>query len=85
MVVVRFFRRPGVSLSDANKIRNVPLGGGLQLLDLQTEHCFNVELSSENDADLTEQDRAVLSWLLSETFESTNFASQSFLVRLPRG
>lgn len=51
-----------------------------RLVDLKTEHCFNVQASCR----LEEHHRRVLRWLLSETFEPQNFGSTSFLqVRRP--
>ncbi|HEX8949945.1 MAG TPA: phosphoribosylformylglycinamidine synthase, partial [Dissulfurispiraceae bacterium] len=45
------------------------------ITDIETEFCFNIETS----APLTDEELAVLKWLLSETFEPENFSQKSFL------
>jgi len=46
---------------------------------IDTEHCFNIELSS----DLTEAEMRLLRWLLAETFEPQLLAPSSFLADEP--
>src|SRR5208283_1239552 len=46
------------------------------ILDIETEFCFNIEASGP----LTERELKVLRWLLAETFEPRNFSDESLLV-----
>jgi phosphoribosylformylglycinamidine synthase len=50
---------------------------GTNIEDIETEYCFNVEIT----APLTPEESGILRWLLSETFEGENFSDNSFLTR----
>lgn len=47
-----------------------------EVIDIQTEFCFNIEVSDYLD----EEEHKILKWLLSETFQPENFSDKSFLV-----
>lgn len=47
------------------------------IIDIQTEYCFNIEA----DSVLSEGELKKLRWLLAETFEPENFSKKSFLTR----
>lgn len=46
-----------------------------ELMDIKTEYCFYVETKEK----LSPEEKELLSWLLSETFEPENFSTVSFL------
>jgi phosphoribosylformylglycinamidine synthase len=47
----------------------------LSINDLETEYCFNLEITEL----LTENDKTIIRWLLAETFGQDNFSESSFL------
>ncbi|MDI6800557.1 MAG: phosphoribosylformylglycinamidine synthase [Thermodesulfovibrionales bacterium] len=51
----------------------------LDIQDIETEYCFNIEAASL----LTNEELNILRWLLSETFEPENFSDKSFLTHSP--
>ncbi|RJQ51038.1 MAG: phosphoribosylformylglycinamidine synthase [Nitrospiraceae bacterium] len=76
MSIIRFYRAP--ALSEAKKsglLSVVRLKVSAEVSDIQTEYCFNVETTGQ----LTPDERQILRWLLSETFEQENFSDKSFL------
>ncbi len=76
MGLLRFFRTPG--LAPAQRHTLLELAGSLAsapVHDLDTEVCFYVDAAR----DLTEEELAVLVWLLAETFDTAGFGSTTFL------
>ncbi|NOZ77625.1 MAG: phosphoribosylformylglycinamidine synthase [Acidobacteria bacterium] len=76
MRVDHYFRSPGLAPSQASALlkraRREAVAG---LEGIETEVCFNVELTRE----LTPGESAILRWLLAETFDPGGFAASSFL------
>lgn len=76
MTLLHFYRTPALSeyqtagLLSAARNKVGPFVEGIQ-----TEFCFNIELS----APLSQEEVALLRWLLAETFEPDNFSDKSFL------
>ncbi|KAG5190290.1 CobB/CobQ-like glutamine amidotransferase domain-containing protein [Tribonema minus] len=75
--VLHFYRTPGVLPHKAHAVlaaaqAALPAAG---ITSLDTEHCFNVEVTEPLSAAQT----ATLTWLLSETFEADKTAPTSFL------
>lgn len=78
MSLLHFYRKPALSLARKNDLlsivrQKIPL----EIQDLETEYCFNIEASEA----LTRGELETLRWLLSETFEPENFSDESFLTR----
>ena len=76
MSLLHLFRTPGLStsrvqqlLARANGVLESPISRIL------TEACFNIETSEP----LSEEEKSILRWLLSETFEPDGFGTRSFL------
>jgi len=82
MSLLHFYRTPALSSAETDSLldrarrRAVP---GLRRLE--TEHCFNVELTRPLD----DGELRVLAWLLAETFEPERFAGNSFLAARAAG
>jgi phosphoribosylformylglycinamidine synthase len=80
--LLHFYRTPALS----SYKKNVLLGQVRQTIDpaindIDTEFCFNIEISEP----LTEAERGVLRWLLAETFEPLGFSESSFLEGIRMG
>ena len=76
MDILHFYRRPILSQSDKNSLLHVLRDiFSFDVLDIDTEYCFNVGVIEE----LSRDELDILRWLLSETFEPENFSSVSFL------
>jgi phosphoribosylformylglycinamidine synthase len=76
MSLLHLFRTPGLShsrvhqlLARANGLLESPIS------TILTEACFNIATSEP----LSEEERATLRWLLSETFQPAGFGTESFL------
>jgi len=76
MSLLHLFRTPGLPqsrihqiLSRANELLGTPVS------EIRTEACFNIASS----APLTDSERAILHWLLAETFQPGGFGESSFL------
>ncbi len=87
MGVIHFFRTPGVSPAAAGALLDRARKHiSAQLLGLESEVCFNVEISDAPvSTGLAAGERAALTWLLSETFEPDGFGQDSFLARSASG
>ncbi len=75
-MLIRFFRKPALDGSAETRIRE----NGSRILrrplkSVKTEFCFYVEISS----DLEDRERAILKWLLAETFEPEGFSHETLL------
>jgi len=80
MNVVHYFRSPGFSSEQRRALLNqVRLQVSPAVEDLETEYCFNVQISDPLDP----SEEALLTWLLSETFEPAGFGKASFLGTSP--
>ncbi|KAJ1400957.1 PurM-like, C-terminal domain [Sesbania bispinosa] len=74
--VFHFYRVPLIQESAASELlREAQQKISNQIVDLQTEQCFNIGLDSQ----LSSRKLSVLKWLLQETFEPENLATESFL------
>ncbi len=75
-MLIQFYRTP--VLSDVNErelVRQVRAALGVEVGGIETEYCFYVEAAGP----LNGEGRAILSWLLGETFEPDRFGERSFL------
>src|SRR4030043_1167666 len=80
MSLLHFYRTPALSLAKKNELLSVTLQKIFpEIIDIETEHCFNIETTSP----LTNEELNILRWLLSETFEPENFSEESFLISNP--
>nr|CAD7462723.1 unnamed protein product [Timema tahoe] len=80
MVIVRFYRKPGLSTgASTRKLRQLQLVSSL-VRSLDTELCFNVEISSE----LTRNDREKLAWILGTPFDPHSLRTTSHLTEVER-
>ncbi len=80
MNVVHYFRSPGFSSEQRRSLLNqIRLQISTAIETLATEFCFNVQLSAPLDS----REEALLTWLLSETFEPARFSRESFLGSSP--
>ena len=71
------FRTPALSPYKRNVLLNtVKESFSPDIVDIETEFCFNIETSGP----LNDQELKVLRWLLAETFEPANFSDKSLLV-----
>ena len=76
MPLIHFFRSPGFSQEQRKSLlARVQRHIGPQISGIETEFCFNVEISDE----LKSKEMQLLIWLLSETFEPGKFGRSSFL------
>ena len=76
MKVVHYFRSPGFSEEQVRALlERVRREISTRIVSIETEHCFNVELSDDLDQEETQRVR----WLLAETFEPERFGTRSFL------
>lgn len=76
--LTHFFRRPALSQAQVTQLvneTNAHTGMISNVLSIETEYCFNVQLSKA----LTPDEKQKLIFLLSETFEPHHFAEESFL------
>ncbi|KAI4338084.1 hypothetical protein L6164_016436 [Bauhinia variegata] len=74
--VIHFYRVPLIQESaSAELLRDVQMKISNQIVDLQTEQCFNVGLDSQ----LSNEKLSVLKWLLQETYEPEKLGTESFL------
>ncbi len=76
MSLFHFYRRPALSPAKKNELLSLAKQSvSSSIEDIETEYCFNIETRSP----LSDVERNILRWLLSETFEPENFAEESFL------
>ncbi|MEW6215018.1 MAG: phosphoribosylformylglycinamidine synthase, partial [Nitrospirota bacterium] len=76
MSLLHLYRRPALSLAKKNELLSIVRQNvSSEIRDIETEYCFNIETT----APLTDEELNMLRWLLAETFEPENFASESFL------
>ncbi len=75
MTITRYFRAPGLSPVERSHAVTTARTLGLEIDRVSTEHCFYVA----SDGPLDDARRAVLLWLLAETFEPDGFGESSFL------
>lgn len=74
--MLQFFRKPALSLARINEIQAEAAARLTQKIGLiATEWCFYVDTA----APLTDNEIAMLRWLLAETFEPAQFSEKSFL------
>ncbi len=76
MNLLHFYRTPALTHAKKDplllKIKRDILP---EIVDIETEYCFNIETIST----LTDDELNILRWLLAETFEPEKFCSRSFL------
>ncbi len=78
MSLLHLYRKPALSHSKKNNLLSIALKKvSSDVRDIETEYCFNIEVTSP----LTKQELKILRWLLAETFEPENFSEESFLTR----
>jgi phosphoribosylformylglycinamidine synthase len=78
MNLIHFYRQPALSPAKKKELLAVVQRKiSPAIKDIQTEYCFNIEIT----VPLTQKELDMLSWLLSETFEPENFSEKSFLTR----
>ncbi|GAM20022.1 hypothetical protein SAMD00019534_031970, partial [Acytostelium subglobosum LB1] len=80
MTIQHFYRKPALSEAavESLKKRLNEKYTSIGIESIQSEYCFNVQYASTHT--LTQQEKATLTWLLSETFEPQFYAETSFLV-----
>ncbi len=78
--ILRFFRKPALSDSAVRQVQlNTQQDLGIEIGEIGTEWCFYVQTTSPFD----DREFNILQWLLSETFEPSNFGKGSFLGQYP--
>jgi len=78
MSLIHFYRQPALFPARKKELLGVARQKISPLIkDIQTEYCFNIEIT----ASLIQEELDILRWLLSETFEPENFSDKSFLSR----
>lgn len=76
MKLIHYYRKPVLNIAGKNSLlSSLKLKGFYNIQDIETEYCFNIEISEP----LTDEEFLKLKWLLSETFEPDNFSDKSFL------
>ncbi len=74
--LLRMYRTPALSPYKKNVLlKAVREKISPDIQDIETEFCFNIDISEP----LTDEELNILRWLLSETFEPENFSDNSFL------
>lgn len=74
--VIHYYRVPLIQESSTSElVKSAQTKVSNQIVDLKTEQCFNIGLSSE----LSAEKISVLKWLLQETYEPENLGVESFL------
>ncbi len=80
MTVIHLYRTPALGpAARAALLRTARERVGDTILDLDTEHCFNLALQRSLD----DSERRILDWLLAETFEPERYGPSSFLAGRP--
>jgi len=74
-LIFHLYRKPGLSPFILGLLKKRVKALGIDLVDIQTEVCFNIEVKEI----LSDQETQILTWLLSETFEPENFSNTTFL------
>jgi|Deesub1362A_J573_1020465.scaffolds.fasta_scaffold00045_109 phosphoribosylformylglycinamidine synthase len=75
MELIHFYRAPALSEAKKNALLSALRMKSIDISDIETEYCFNIELTEP----LNDEELEVLKWLLSETFEPENFSDTPFL------
>jgi phosphoribosylformylglycinamidine synthase len=76
MSLLHLFRTPFLSNAQSRDLIGRTNSLGLPpIASIETESCFNIQVSSP----LTEYEKELLSWLLRETFDPDQFGSETFL------
>ncbi|MBE0425424.1 MAG: phosphoribosylformylglycinamidine synthase [Nitrospirae bacterium] len=76
MSLLHFYRKPALTQPKTNGLLSIAKQKiSPDILEIETEYCFNVETSHP----LTGEELNILRWLLAETFEPENFGDRSFL------
>ena len=74
--ILHFYRAPALDAAGLRSLRGrLPADLEARIGEIETEFCYNVEISDALDAEA----EALLRWLLSETFEPDRFGPRSFL------
>jgi phosphoribosylformylglycinamidine synthase len=73
--LLHFFRRPALSDYKQSVLLNEIKKYLSDIIDIESEYCFNIEI----DSPLNSNEKETLRWLFSETFEPENFSDKSFL------
>ncbi len=77
MGLIHFYRKPALSPPKKKELLSVIQKKiSPEIKDIQTEYCFNIEITES----LTQEELGILRWLLSETFEPEKFSDKSFLI-----
>src|SRR4030042_2702987 len=80
MSLLHFYRTPALSLAKKNELLSVTRQKIFpEIIDIETEHCFNIETTSP----LTNEEMNIVRVLLSETFEPENCSEENFLISNP--
>ncbi len=78
MSLLHFYRTPALSEAKKNELLStLKQNVSPDIEDIETEYCFNIEITQP----LTPEELEVLRWLLSETFEPEKFSDESFLIQ----
>lgn len=89
MSLLHFYRRPCLTEAQAKSLlARAQTETGLVLSAVESEYCFNVELdpaAGGSKGVLESGELKVLSYLLRETYEPSNFADKSFLAQADQG
>ncbi len=76
MSLLHLYRKPALPLAKKKELLLIVQQKiSPEIRDIETEYCFNIEITGV----LTPGEFEILCWLLSETFESENFSDASFL------
>ncbi len=76
MELLHYYRKPVLNSSGKTSLLfSLNSKGFFDIQDIETEYCFNIEISDN----LTTEESLKLKWLLSETFEPDYFSDKSFL------
>ncbi len=74
--LLHLYRMPALNLFETkNLLQKIKDKSGIELINIKSELCFNIELEDF----LSAEEMKILKWLLSETFEPQNFSDKSFL------
>jgi len=80
MSLLHFYRVPALTAAQRDALLShvrMVVSGDIQ--DIDTEFCYNVQV----DGQLSSEEKNILRWLLSETFEPEQFSDGSFLLQKP--
>ena len=81
MPILRFYRWPALNEDASKALINEVSENGVDLEEIESEFCFNVEINATPDDDATsplnDEQYAILRWLFTETFEPHQTGSKS--------